>query len=443
MTFDRTMTDNPKTKKSVSAEGGQEEEQQEEKEEEDAGEIKEVGPGAVNEDSDNVIEIRLKWLQIEQVKRDRRYAILGKTGLGKSVLLEDLLSNIFFSYDHAFGMSPTPGGRKVMQRFIAPTCIFRVFDTDRLTKIIETMSILSDIQPEGAKRLILIVLDDCQADEKGFKHPIFRQISMNGRHWGVAMMFLAQYVMLIPAFFREQIDYVFALGTDSPKAITDLTKFFGSMEPREFESTIKNCTSNFGVLVADHTAKSVPTNVKKGQKIDTHKFSVENSVFFYRARPSVKAHLMGNRNHWKLHHRFYRPRHITLSPFPIPSLNPAVLEERKKKKNEGVIQRASVARPGGRKRGSSSSSKKDSGPSYEVTVLDKVDPMPPTLPLSTSATPKKPSVAASSSNSHTHFQANNVLSEIAPAVVPRKTPQIRSTHTPHYVSTPPVTKTSR
>lgn len=107
------------------------------------------------------------------------------------------------------------------------------------------------------KDRLCIVFDDCGSDKKFMHDHIVKDLNSNGRHAGIYMVWLLQYLMQKHPQNREQLDYVGVLFTANQKNIKKLyDEYVGICELRDFEYILKYFCSNHGMTWIDNTGKS-------------------------------------------------------------------------------------------------------------------------------------------------------------------------------------------
>lgn len=66
---------------------------------------------------------------------------------------------------------------------------------------------------------VLLIIDDCGNDRSFMHSPVMRDIASNGRHYGMDILILAQYLNQLASQNRDQLDYVGVLQTPNSKNI--------------------------------------------------------------------------------------------------------------------------------------------------------------------------------------------------------------------------------
>lgn len=113
-------------------------------------------------------------------------------------------------------------------------------------------------QPVPIKYRITIVLDDCGSDRQFMHSDIIRDLLSNGRHYGMYLIILVQYLNQMHPVNRDQLDYVGILHTSNAKNIDKLyNEYCNACDRRVFAAVLKALTSNRGMCWIDNTASSV------------------------------------------------------------------------------------------------------------------------------------------------------------------------------------------
>jgi hypothetical protein len=235
--------------------------------------------------------VGIRKFDTNNFKENRVILIAGRRGTGKSTLLADLLSKIYRQFDAACGITPTQDSVDLLLQFLPDSCIFDEFDEKFITRLI------TGVRKLNKKRRyprILMLLDDCMFDPKTMKNKAMRDIHMNGRHLGMFLVNIVQYVIDVPKPLRAQIDYVFALRESNPAYRKGMHEnFFGILGDYEkFSKVMDACTENNGCLVVDVTSTSN---------------NPEDAIFWYKAKMGATPKMVGNRDFWKLSHQYYEP----------------------------------------------------------------------------------------------------------------------------------------
>jgi len=200
------------------------------------------------------MKLNLRKFDFNSLPKDGRIIlVIGRRGSGKSTLIKDIMYNLRHRFDFAIGMSPTKTSIEMMENHIPDCFVFEDgFSKDQFQKLLAISSVLSK---KSKLRNGLLVMDDCNADKEAFKSKDMRDCFMNGRHYGINVLWAMHYCMDILPALRTQVDYVFVLKDNVRKNKERLfNNFFGMFQKvDDFITVMDNCTENNECLVLDNT----------------------------------------------------------------------------------------------------------------------------------------------------------------------------------------------
>jgi hypothetical protein len=103
-----------------------------------------------------------------------------------------------------------------------------------------------------------IVFDDLGSNKKIMKHDRISFMSINGRHLGIVLIQLNQYIVQLPPDCRDQQDYIFVLQMSNAKGVDRLYNEYvtdACVEKKHFGYILSACTGKRGkCLLIDNTA---------------------------------------------------------------------------------------------------------------------------------------------------------------------------------------------
>jgi len=237
-----------------------------------------------------MVKIKIRKFLIDEMKADRTILIVGKRGTGKSTLLKDLLYHIRKRVDVGFGMTPTLDTARMLEECLPRSHIYNDYSLDTVKNILGNMKAL-----EKARKVrhAMLALDDCMYDKTVMKTKEMREIHMNGRHFHLMFINCMQYVMDMGPDLRSQIDYLFSLKENIISNRQKMHKYFFGMfnKYEEFSMVMDKCTNNHECLVLDNTH---PEN------------NIEDSIFYYKANPTIGRFRVGKSIYFKLDHYYRR-----------------------------------------------------------------------------------------------------------------------------------------
>jgi len=137
-----------------------------------------------------------------------RDIILGPSGSGKGILLQNLILNIYKDcFDRIYIFSPSIFVDKTWSPVIEhinkdlkvntekEKCLFDTFDTEELSNIVETQKKIAEhMKSQNYKKIyqILIIIDDWADDYKASHNPVLNSLFTKGRHSFISVIVSSQ-----------------------------------------------------------------------------------------------------------------------------------------------------------------------------------------------------------------------------------------------------------
>lgn len=193
--------------------------------------------------------------------------VLGKTGSGKSTLIQDILFYIR-RIQSGLVFCPTETSLVDYRLMFPETFIHEAWDSKLVHNFVKLQKRLKKKDPDFHQ---ILMLDDCLYDKGGFiKDPITRFLFFNGRHHNISMIISAQYMMDMPPDLRNNIDFVIALRDNVHSNREKLWKnFFGVIPTADaFHQIMQRCTAGYNAIVLDNTSRSA---------------NIDDCIFYYAA----------------------------------------------------------------------------------------------------------------------------------------------------------------
>ena len=105
-----------------------------------------------------------------------------------------------------------------------------------------------------AKYILTIIFDDCGSDRSFMHSDIMKDILSNGRHYGMFILILAQYLNQMHCENRDQLDYLGILHTSNNRNVKKLHEEYCNIcEIRTFKYILKALTTDKGLCWIDNT----------------------------------------------------------------------------------------------------------------------------------------------------------------------------------------------
>jgi hypothetical protein len=237
-------------------------------------------------------ELFLRKFDMSRMQNSVRIAIIGRSGSGKTVLIEDIMKHKRH-IPSGICISGTIEGRKAYAKFMPDTYIYPKYNPDVVKTFLNNQ--MDKIEQREPNPDAFMIMDDCfhEADTWN-KNDEINYIFMNSRNDKVFYIIGMQYMMGLTPALRANIDYVFILRNKIPANRVQLYKYYaGGMfnSLRDFETVLDYFTSDFGCLVVDN--KSTSNNI-------------EDQIFWYKAKLHSNF-TVGSQGYWDYHNRFYNP----------------------------------------------------------------------------------------------------------------------------------------
>lgn len=212
-------------------------------------------------------QLRIKRFNSQGIKDNRILLITGKRGTGKTTMVRWLVYQMRNRFDLAIAIGGTVASLQMFEEFMPKSLVYSLTDISIVEKLVK----LAKLAVEHRKpRRILLLLDDFSYRKDLLRQPVFRELFMNGRNFGITLMLSAQYIMDLSPDLRSQIDYVFTfreLIHSNKKRLHEY--FYGMIDNyNDFEQILNTFTKNFECLVMDNTEPS-------GE--------IEKQIYFYQA----------------------------------------------------------------------------------------------------------------------------------------------------------------
>lgn len=184
--------------------------------------------------------------------------ILARRGSGKSTLVADLLYGIRNRVAIVIVICPTEKSEPFYKKFIPDCFIYDDFNMSILARIKDRQDKVRASPPPGYPNTdILVILDDCQYKQSLFNHELMRYFICNGRHDGIGLWLIGQFITAFPPYIRSNADYVYSFKDTSRVSRENLAKmFFGFIPFKEFDPIHKFYTDDYGILILNNREPS-------------------------------------------------------------------------------------------------------------------------------------------------------------------------------------------
>lgn len=195
-------------------------------------------------------------LDMNMIQNDAVLLIVGARRTGKSTWLDHYMYCKQNAFDGVMVFSGTEEFNKFYSLRIPPNLIFYKFDKAKLIRFMNHAKLQTErAQAEGRpKPKFLLILDDVgYVIKKWGKDEDITWLMMNGRHIGISIALLLQYVRGFPKESRAQIDWVVAMRANyAPCEQILYDEFFrhcGSM--KDFQRIFGAAGKDYGSLICN------------------------------------------------------------------------------------------------------------------------------------------------------------------------------------------------
>jgi AAA+ ATPase superfamily predicted ATPase len=187
--------------------------------------------------------------------KNKTICIVAKRNSGKTYLARRIIEHKKGEFDAIFLFSPTEKVKNDYKGLVKAQNIFDTWSDSWAELLFERLS--------QKKRNVLLLLDDMGSESSLENSKMLIRCFTRGRHLGLGVVFLAQYIYQLPKIARSNLDYVIC-GMQNENSIQILEEEFNTMlEPKAFRETYKKATKNYHFLVINCT--SVKDNADEDQ----------------------------------------------------------------------------------------------------------------------------------------------------------------------------------
>jgi hypothetical protein len=210
--------------------------------------------------------VNIKEADYSTLEHSASIVILGKRRTGKTTWCKYILQYLNKDIDRFVALCGNKDNVAEWKRIIQPLYVMpknlaylkklRDYQDTKVAPFSENQ------QPIPRKYRICIIFDDCGSDRTFMRDPIINDLLSNGRHYGMTLVFLCQYLNQLHLENRNQIDYLGMLYTSNQKNIKKVHEEFANVaELRTFRFVLNACTTNRGMCWIDNTTN--PTTIEE------------------------------------------------------------------------------------------------------------------------------------------------------------------------------------
>ena len=234
------------------------------------------------------MHLKLQKFDPTSIDNTRTWLVVGRRGSGKSSMIKDFLYHHRRSNPYGVVFSATEEANEAYGSIFPNLYIHNEYNEDVLQKVILNQK---KLRRQGSKDGCYVVLDDVLFDKKVMNSKTIRQALYNGRHWGLQLFVVAQYVVDVPSALRSQFDVVVVMmepSANTRKRINDY--WLSALTYKQTNQLLDATTQNYEGLVIVNYRPS--TDLSK-------------ICFWYKANPNLPPFRCGSTAFWEHAQRNY------------------------------------------------------------------------------------------------------------------------------------------
>lgn len=210
-------------------------------------------------------KIQIPEFCLEEMVDDAAILIIAKRGSGKSWVIKALLEHLRKRIPVGMIISKTEKKSPFFSAVFPDTFIHENFVPEKVEKMLLRQEEMIQKRVEAQKKgkyvnpRFVLVMDDCLADSADWKrHPIVREIMMNGRHSALTYILSMQYSLGMGPDLRTNFDYVFIMRETFPENQKKLYNHYAGMfkTQQQFSAALEELTKNYGCMVLKNKSQS-------------------------------------------------------------------------------------------------------------------------------------------------------------------------------------------
>ena len=247
----------------------------------------------VRRDNRPVRNISIREFPLHKMRPDSRVAVIGKSGAGKSTIIDAIHS----TWAHFFPVVQVQSGTEDVNRHAEQhnpkLFIYNDFNIQAVQNFVQRQIIAIK---EGVKNPYgMLTLEDCTDEPKDLDKKVIRGIMKKGRQWLMMFIISLQYSMDIKPWMRSNLDYIFIAREPILSNREKIWRNFASVfsDFRDFCDAMDQLTDDYTVMVLNNRTSSN---------------NLEDLVFYYRANiDAVRKYTMGAPEIWEWNDTRYNP----------------------------------------------------------------------------------------------------------------------------------------
>ena len=174
-----------------------------------------------------------------------RLMISAKSNSGKSFLTRYLLDQYKHDFDKIILVCPTEKINGFYKGLVNDKDVYETIDENWIKQLMNKIANL----PKEKHKPILLIFDD-MGNDPVVKTTTFKNLFSQGRHCKINIIFISQYLYMLPAQARSNIDYLIVGQTNvASREILEKEFNFSNLPPRKFIALYNKSTKDYNFLI--------------------------------------------------------------------------------------------------------------------------------------------------------------------------------------------------
>ena len=198
---------------------------------------------------------------------DKAISISAKRNSGKSELVKYIIHQYHQEFMNIFVISGTEKVNHFYSKiqYVNPKYIYHKFDTSFIESLIKKMEKLNEGKTKKDKdfKRILLIMDDVFSSFNAHSEKAFEQIFTLGRHLGITIITITQYIYMLPPRCRSNCDWILVsqMNQQGLEILTNEYRY-GNIDSKEFKQMYLKNTSDYGFLLINATCSESNDNLE-------------------------------------------------------------------------------------------------------------------------------------------------------------------------------------